>query len=57
MCWRWTGYGRERLRVQVVRDESGNAMATFDSWEEAVNAAYMSGARSPRHIVTTETLR
>ena len=48
----WTRTAEGPVEMKVIRDEKGNAMATFDSWEEAVNAAYMSGARSPRHIVS-----
>ena len=38
--------------MKVVRDERGNVVATFDSWQETVNAAYISGAKSPAHIVS-----
>ena len=48
----WTRTAEGPVEMKVIRDEMGNAMATFDSWQKAVNAAYMSGARSPRHIVS-----
>ncbi len=38
--------------MKVIRDDLGNVMATFDSWRKAVTEAYMSGARSPRHVVS-----
>ena len=40
------------MEMKVIRDDLGNVMATFDSWQEAVNTTYMSGAKSPAHIVS-----
>lgn len=48
----WTRTREGVVEMKVIRDGLGNVMATFDSWEEAVNAAYMRGARSPAHIVS-----
>ena len=48
----WTRTREGAVEMKVIRDGLGNVMATFDSWQKAVNAAYMSGARSPRHIVS-----
>ena len=48
----WTRTAEGSVEMKVIRDERGNAMATFDSWEVAVNEAYMRGAASPTHIVS-----
>ena len=48
----WTRTAEGSVEMKVIRDERGNAMATFDSWEAAVNEAYMRGADSPTHIVS-----
>ena len=48
----WTRTREGAVEMKVVRDERGNVMATFDSWQETVNAAYISGAKSPAHIVS-----
>ena len=62
----WGGVGDGRIvdanprgavEMKVIRDDLGNVMATFDSWQETVNAAYMSGAKSPAHIVSDGTWR
>ena len=48
----WTRTREGAVEMKVVRDERGNVMATFGSWQETVNAAYISGAKSPAHIVS-----
>lgn len=48
----WTRTREGAVEMKVIRDDLGNVMATFDSWQKAVNEAYMSGAHSPRHIVS-----
>ena len=48
----WTRTREGAVEMKVIRDDLGNVIATFDSWQEAVNAAYMGGARSPEHIVS-----
>ena len=48
----WTRTREDAVEMKVIRDDLGNVMATFDSWQETVNAAYMSGAKSPAHIVS-----
>ena len=48
----WTRTVDGPVEMKVIRDERGGVMATFGSWREAVDAAYMSGVRSPRRIVS-----
>ena len=48
----WTRTREGAVEMKVIRDDMGNVMATFDSWQKAVNEAYMSGAHSPRHVVS-----
>ena len=48
----WTRTREGAVEMKVIRDDLGNVMATFDSWRKAVNEAYMSGAHSPRHVVS-----
>ena len=48
----WTRTAEGAVEMKVIRDERGAVMASFDSWEDALNAAYMRGAESPAHIVS-----
>ena len=48
----WTRTRQGPVEMKVIRDERGAVMASFDSWEAALNAAYMRGAESPAHIVS-----
>ena len=52
----WTRTAAGRVEMKVIRDESGVALATFASWEEAIDQAWdqawQQGAKTPVHVVS-----
>ena len=48
----WTRTAAGRVEMKVIRDEKGRALATFSSWEGAIDQAWQRGAVAPDHVVS-----
>lgn len=48
----WMRMRGGKAEMKVVRDETGAALGTFGSWEDALDDVYDSGVVSPAHIVS-----
>lgn len=48
----WTRTAAGRVEMKVIRDEKGAALATFASWEAAIDRAWQRGAVAPDHVVS-----
>ena len=48
----WTRTAAGRVEMKVIRDEKGVALATFASWEAAIDQAWQQGATAPVHVVS-----
>ena len=48
----WTRTAAGRVEMKVIRDERGKALATFASWEAAIDQVWRQGAAAPDHVVS-----
>ena len=48
----WTRTGAGRVELKVIRDDLGNVLGHFGSWEEAIDRAWQAGAQEPVHLVS-----
>ena len=48
----WTRTAAGRVEMKVIRDEGGKALATFASWEAAIDQAWRQGATASAHVVS-----